>query len=745
MTLNRHPLFSIFLLALLYPHLGTQAVSPERAREVVAIHEQRTQLDQSVWKQEVAAHTYGDAIVNFWDAIRTSTNRWQMAHQTIFQSIDLPTLTQEANHSHGIHEQQFTGPPTRIDFTAWGQQLKTYEDQGWVLDSSEWHHAKFSRSDAGNPESLINFTLYLLQSNQTTRCTLKGTARVQWDAHARPTSIHVLNFQRLEQNAPPLFKHWNSFSPAPGNQNAQPYTLLYDLNRDNRTDIIFCHQNRWLRNEGAGQFSSQPLSPLGNDVAVSAGLLADVNQDGWVDYVCAAQRDHVYVFEGHATGIGLKVIRSKLPNALEFPSVLSAADIDQDGDLDLWLGQYKAPYHGGRLPSPYYDSNDGYPFYLLANDGSGAFTDVTKEAGLGEKQHRRVYSGSLTDLTGDQRPDLLVVSDFAGVDLYINNGDGTFTDQSADWVPERNTFGMSHTFGDFNRDGLLDFLAIGMHSTTANRLEAAGLNHPDFPTHQTMRPVMGFGNRLYVNTPGGGFRLSHSTPQVANSGWSWGSRAFDIDNDSDLDIYIANGHVSGPSAKDYCSTFWRHDIYTQDTQVDSVQDEYFKATVHRDLGKSYSWNGYEHNALFLKEGNSYLPAAFLLGIDFVYDSRAVLTEDFDNDGDLDLLVSEKHYGQGETFHVYQNTLSTKHNWVGVKLRGSSQGSPVNAQVTVTADQGSFVRRITTGDSFSAQHAPIAHFGLGDADTLQQIEVRWANGKSNIITNPAVNRYYHLSP
>ena len=111
------------------------------------------------------------------------------------------------------------------------------------------------------------------------------------------------------------------------------------------------------------------------------------------------------------------------------------------------------------MPTPYYDANDGYPDTLLLNNGTGQFTDGTKAAGLLAKQNRRTYSASFADLDGDHDLDLLTVCDFSGIDLYRNDGRGTYTDVTDQWVKQRHGFGMSHAVNDFDGDGAADDFA----------------------------------------------------------------------------------------------------------------------------------------------------------------------------------------------------------------------------------------------------------------------------------------------
>src|SRR5439155_388038 len=185
--------------------------------------------------------------------------------------------------------------------------------------------------------------------------------------------------------------------------------------------------------------------------APGAELPAVKRIDASADYLCA-RFEGLVLFKGSAQGTfdePGRLVWSANPH-LKYAQALTCGDIDGDGDLDVFLGQYKVPYTRGQMPTPYYDANDGYPAYLLLNDGQGNFTDATAAAGLEKKRWRRTYSASFADLDSDGDLDLLVVSDFAGVDLYRNDGRGRFTDVTREWVAEPRAFGMAHALADFN-------------------------------------------------------------------------------------------------------------------------------------------------------------------------------------------------------------------------------------------------------------------------------------------------------
>ena len=180
--------------------------------------------------------------------------------------------------------------------------------------------------------------------------------------------------------------------------------------------------------------------------------------------------------------------------------------------------------------------NDGFRAFLLENDGQGVFRDITDSAGLTTKRRRRTYSGSLVDLDDDRDLDLVVVSDFSGVDVYTNDGSGKFTDVTDERIDKRHAFGMSLSIADYNLDAKIDFFMTGMSSTTARRLHQMGLGRKGFDQHQASRPEMGYGNRMYLAN-GSNFQQAAFNNQVARTGWSWGSTSFDFDNDGDRESF----------------------------------------------------------------------------------------------------------------------------------------------------------------------------------------------------------------
>jgi hypothetical protein len=478
------------------------------------------------------------------------------------------------------------------------------------------------------------------------------------------------------------------------------------------------------------------------------GVIADMNGDARPDLMSTRARGDLVLYLGDARGRFSEEpkVTPHFEEPLRGPSVLTVGDIDGDGDLDVWLAQYKPPYLGGQMPTPYYDANDGHPAYLLLNDGAGNFSEATEAAGLAARRFRRTYASSFFDLDDDGDLDLLVVSDFAGIDLYHNDGSGRFADANHTLLGDRHMFGMSATFGDYDLDGRTDFFVAGMTSHAAERLEGLGLGRRDRPEIQAMRMRMVFGNRMYL-AGDDGWREPEFSAQVARTGWTWGTTAFDFDNDGDPDLFTANGHVSGESVKDYYPNFWCHDVYEGTSEPNEALGVLFTEKMKGLAMGKESWDGHQKNHLLMnRSGKGFVNVAFLMGVADAFDGRSAVSGDLDLDGRVDLVVVEDLATKGQKLHVYRNRLETQNTWIGVQLREEGEGvSPVGASVTVRTADREHVGRVVTGDTIMGQHGPTLHFGLGSEARVDSLEVRWPGGATRVLRNPEIGRYHYVAP
>jgi hypothetical protein len=261
-----------------------------------------------------------------------------------------------------------------------------------------------------------------------------------------------------------------------------------------------------------------------------------------------------------------------------------------------------------------------------------------------------------------------------------------------------------------------------------------------------MRMRMAFGNRMYLAADDG-WREPEFSAQVARTGWTWGTTAFDFDNDGDPDLFTANGHVSGESVKDYYHNFWCHDVYEGTSEPNEALGVLFAEKMRGLATGVESWDGHQKNQLLMnRSGKGFVNVAFLMGVADAFDGRSALSGDLDLDGLVDLVVVEDLATKGQKLHVYRNQLETQNTWIGVQLREEGGGvSPVGASVAVRTADRTHVGRVVTGDTIMGQHSPTLHFGLGRETRVDALEVRWPGGATRVLQNPEIGRYHYVAP
>ncbi len=727
----------------------------------MALEAREAEAARTAWAKEQLAQRCGRVFEDLWDRLNQSSGK--LATLAAFDPgiVALPRFNPPMSLPHGIRwfkpDDAPGGPPWEA--STWRAWLNARAAEGWELEQIEFRHKRFSVDAAGRPaESVIAFRAHLHRRADgnagETRAALEGDLRVEWAAtqdNEAPPGLRLTDARQITlktRSGPPAFREilHETVQPPPGSHFIDPL-ILHDLDGDNRPDILLLSANRVWRLAAKDRWETRLLCRQ-PPRQIFTGLLADFDGDSVADLL-VVRFEGLYLLRGSAAGTFDEPARRvwRAPERIRYGQVLTAGDVDGDGDLDVWFGQYKNPYDGGQMPTPYYDANDGNPSYLLLNDGRGNFTDATTASGLDAKRWRRTYGASLVDLDADSDLDLVVVSDFAGVDLYANDGRGRFTDVTALWLPDHWAFGMAHALADFDLDGRLDLFVTGMHCPTAWRLHHLELSRPERPDYARMAPRMVRGNKLLLAQPDGRFEDVAEQRSVARTGWTWGCSATDFDNNGWPDLAIANGHETRASVREYEPEFWLHDLYVADSRENPVAAQYFAAKIHRLRGGGLSYGGWEQNRLFLNFGpEGFAEVAYLLGVALGNDSRNLATADLDGDGRPDLVLTtfEVWPRSHQTVRVYRNELPQTGHWLAVRLESAPGRSPIGARVLLhRADGRHPVAMMVTGDSHRSQHAPHLHFGLGPATHVEAVEVRWPNGQTNVLTRPPINRLHRL--
>ena len=287
-----------------------------------------------------------------------------------------------------------------------------------------------------------------------------------------------------------------------------------------------------------------------------SALFVDLDNDGDQD-MAITMNYSLCLFENDGKG---KFRLFSTVEIFSWPTTVAAADYDNDGDLDIYVCGYNprgetAPGDIFANPVPYHDANNGARNFMLRNEGELEFSDVTEPTGLNVNNRRFSFAASWDDYDNDGDPDLYVANDFGRNNLYRNDllPDGTrrFTDVAAEAGVEDIAAGMSVSWGDHNRDGLVDLYVSNMFSSAGNRVSyqrqfktgADAGSKGDLQRHAR-------GNTLFENNGDGTFRDVSLEAAVTMGRWAWGSHFADINNDGWEDLYVANGFFTTPDTGD---------------------------------------------------------------------------------------------------------------------------------------------------------------------------------------------------
>lgn len=348
---------------------------------------------------------------------------------------------------------------------------------------------------------------------------------------------------------------------------------VVDVNGDLLDDLYICQPgglpNRLFVQQPDGT-CRETSAEAGLDWVDSshAALFVDLDNDGDQDAVVGL-KDGILLMSNDGSGVFEKRASKILPAAL--PYSLSAADYDNDGDLDIYICCYNRRSGVNQhllfaRPVPYHDANNGGRNVLLRNDivstddasvgadaanggvvpadGPWRFRYVTKQVGLDTNNRRFTYASAWEDYDNDGDLDLYVANDFGRNNLYENEA-GQFTEVTETARVEDISPGMSTCWGDYNNDGLMDLYVSNMFSSAGNRITHQG----KFLASATEGTRAAFqrharGNSLFQNVGDRNFQDVSEQANVALGRWAWGSRFADINNDGWQDLLVANGFIT---------------------------------------------------------------------------------------------------------------------------------------------------------------------------------------------------------
>lgn len=707
------------------------------------------------------------ALFDYWDAVRTARQPMQALGQLQVSQVLLP------QNASGTMAEVFAKGGE------WPAMLKELQQtHGYTLTWSHFQHESFD-SDSNPPSSMISAEFHFGSGLRRARTILKGEMAATWSVSgpespgAPPFTNVVLEIDELTEGQEPVFHELTALeaNPTDGKPAIAAPMLVRDLNRDHYPEVILLGSNKLLWNQANCTFVEQPLLSHAPAAGFRVGAFGEFTDDVFTDLVVIDSLGKLSILPGAPAGAFVQdLIPITDAPIMEQATQIAVADIDSDGDSDLYIAQDKPLFVGGQMPSPVDNALSGNPDFLLRNDGSFQFTDITDSAGLEEKRLRRTRDAGFCDFDGDGDADLILASAFAPVDV-LENRDGRFSDVSGSAVAGKSAPLIANriALGDINFDGLEDFAVAAVSSPSGARIESArsqsdssSLSSPEgaqsIPitesssrlAHNDERTLSGAESITSRNQP----RRFEMVTNFADAGWANDLALFDYDNDGDLDTYIANGNISGNSTRDYDLYFWQRELRAATAMEDPVIailfTDSFRPEPFQGLNEGQiSWQGHQANRFYQNIGTTEYPqyheVGFLAGAALTADSLATEAADLDLDGKIDLLVVTQSWKSNngtlvpiQSLTVLRNENANNHAWIGFKLDNLPASMPLTG-ITVTLESGG--QRLPFRFS---EGASTFHLGLGGQKAPDRATIHWPDGTAHYIDAPKPRRYISVA-
>ena len=419
--------------------------------------------------------------------------------------------------------------------------------------------------------------------------------------------------------------------------------------------------------------------------------IVDATGDGQQDIVFATGASAPAVMENqgnHEFGLFPLHGVNKIAYALNWN------DLDGDGDLDLVTGSYDAGRMIDTGGNSLFGAGDGVNVYANQGDGTWQGTQLTTTA--------QALAIGLWDLNQDQRPDIWVGNDFAEYDnVWLQDATGSW--QPATPFERYSLSTMSVDSGDVDNNGDAELFATDMKPYDLDpQTMASWLPLMNDSTHLRPRDDAQVAENALQVRPGDRYRNEAYDRGVDAAGWGWSGKFGDLDNDGYLDLYVVNGMIAA-------------DLFPYLPGGELV----------------------EENQAFHNDGSGRFTHADAWGLGSKRSGRGMSMADFDEDGDLDIVVNNLN----SAAQLFENQLCTEGSSIEVELRWPGTANPfaVGANVALHTDQGVLWRDVRAVSGYVSGDPVRLHFGVAPGAKLEQVEIRWPDGAVSVVDQPAVHQ------
>ncbi len=560
------------------------------------------------------------------------------------------------------------------------------------------------------------------------------------------TGINFFNAIQNEKNFN-IFKYRNFYNGGG--------VAIGDINNDGLPDIYMTAnmgQNKLFLNKGNFKFEDITASAkVGGNKPWSTGVtMADVNGDGLLDiYVSNAGNmqgnnhdNDLYINNGDLT-FTEEATKYNLAKS-GFTTQATFFDYDKDGDLDVYiLNNSNVPVSG----LGYAEQRDtraenwknvpdifkGVGDLLMRNDGD-TFTDVSDQAGIYGSLIGFGLGVMITDINHDLWPDIYVSNDFYERDyLYINNHDGTFTEDIKNWTSHLSLSAMGVDMADVNNDGLQDIFTTDMLPEKQERVKSV-MNFDSYNVYKLKQSKDFYQqfiqNTLQINNGNNSFSETAYFSGVDATDWSWAGLLVDLDNDGYRDIYVTNGINHDLTDLDFVD-FFANEITQKMALTGKKQaiDSIIQKMPKKPL-PNYTFRN-NHDLTFTNVSKEW-------GMDQNSTSNGSAYGDLDNDGDLDLVVNNVNM---QAF-VYQNESSQKTDNHFIRLKFKGQGKnpfAIGTSVNLYHDGQVILQELVPVRGFQSSMDYVMDIGLGKTQKLDSMRVIWPNDKTQLFKAVAADQ------